>query len=60
MREMEYQTQFDAVINMFAAFGYFTDAENTEILNRVAAALRPGGLFPAGFVQPGVDGAQQC
>ena len=45
MRELDYNPQFDAVINMFAAFGYFTDEENAQVLERVAGALRPGGLF---------------
>lgn len=45
MRELDYSQRFDAVINMFAAFGYFTDEENAEVLKRVAKALRSGGLF---------------
>ncbi len=45
MRELSYKEEFDAVINMFAAFGYFSDDENAAVLQRVAAALHPGGLF---------------
>lgn len=45
MRELNYQEKFDAVINMFAAFGYFSDEENAQVLQRVANSLRPGGLF---------------
>ncbi|EAX46576.1 Methyltransferase type 11 [Thermosinus carboxydivorans Nor1] len=45
MRELDYCEEFDAVINMFAAFGYFSDAENIDVLKRVAKALRPHGLF---------------
>jgi SAM-dependent methyltransferase len=45
MRELDYVNNFDAVINMFAAFGYFSDEENAGVLQRVAKALRPGGLF---------------
>lgn len=45
MRELDYENSFDAVINMFAAFGYFSDEENAAILTRVARALRPRGLF---------------
>jgi 2-polyprenyl-3-methyl-5-hydroxy-6-metoxy-1,4-benzoquinol methylase len=45
MRELDYHEKFDAVINMFAAFGYFSDEENTQVLERVAKALHPGGLF---------------
>ena len=45
MRELDYCNDFHAVINMFAAFGYFTDEENGRVLKRVARALKPGGLF---------------
>lgn len=45
MRELDYVQDFDAVINMFAAFGYFSDDENAAVLQRVSKALRPGGLF---------------
>jgi SAM-dependent methyltransferase len=45
MRDLDYNADFDAVINMFAAFGYFSDDENAAVLRKVAAALRPGGLF---------------
>ncbi len=45
MRELDYDGEFDAVINMFAAFGYFSDEENAAVLGKVSVALRPGGLF---------------
>lgn len=45
MRDLDYDGEFDAVINMFAAFGYFSDSENAAVLGKVATALRPGGLF---------------
>lgn len=45
MRELDYQEEFTAIINMFAAFGYFSDAENHAVLKRIAHALRPKGLF---------------
>jgi SAM-dependent methyltransferase len=45
MRELNYDCEFDAVINMFAAFGYFTDEENTNIIRAIARALKPGGKF---------------
>lgn len=38
--------QFDAVLNMFSAFGYFDDdADNQQVLAEVARVLRPGGIF---------------
>ncbi|MBP2653789.1 MAG: glycine/sarcosine N-methyltransferase [Firmicutes bacterium] len=45
MREMDYTSEFDYIINMFAAFGYFSDEENAQVLKRVSKALRSGGFF---------------
>lgn len=45
MRELDYAGEFAAVINMFAAFGYFSDEENAAVLRLVATALQPGGRF---------------
>jgi SAM-dependent methyltransferase len=36
-------TDFDAVINMWASFGYFDAATNERVLAAFAARLRPGG-----------------
>jgi SAM-dependent methyltransferase len=46
MREIPWTGRFDAVINIFTAFGYFDDdAENQKVLDGVCCALKPGGLF---------------
>lgn len=45
MRELDYESNFTAIINMFAAFGYFTDDENANIIKLIAKALKPDGLF---------------
>lgn len=45
MREINYCAEFSAVINMFAAFGYFTDDENAAIIQKISRALQPGGRF---------------
>lgn len=46
MRRIAFHEEFDAVINVFTAFGYFEpDVENEEVLHRVAGALKPGGRF---------------
>lgn len=45
MRELTYTNQFDAVVNMFAAFGYFSDEENTNVLSLIRRALRKDGLL---------------
>ena len=45
MREIPFDGEFDAVINMFTAFGYFDDTENQKVLDAVARALKLGGKF---------------
>ena len=44
MRHVPYQDEFDLVINLFTAFGYFeSQAEDQKVLQAVASALKPGG-----------------
>lgn len=46
MRALPFEAEFDAVINVFTAFGYFADeADDVETLRRVRRALVPGGRF---------------
>jgi len=45
MRQIDFKEEFDRVMILFTAFGYFADSENLEVLKRVAKALKPGGLF---------------
>ena len=46
MRELAFEGEFDAAINIFTAFGYFEDPEDDlETLRRIRRALRPGGRF---------------
>jgi cyclopropane fatty-acyl-phospholipid synthase-like methyltransferase len=46
MREIPYQGEFDAVINMFTAFGFFeSEDEDLKVLEGVYKALKPGGQF---------------
>ena len=52
MRRIGFEAEFDAVINMFTAFGYFEDADNRLVLERIAAALVPGGGFLMEFGNP--------
>jgi 2-polyprenyl-3-methyl-5-hydroxy-6-metoxy-1,4-benzoquinol methylase len=46
-RELDFDAEFDAAINLFTSvIGYFDDdAETRLVLERVARALRPGGSF---------------
>jgi SAM-dependent methyltransferase/RimJ/RimL family protein N-acetyltransferase len=43
MRSLEYDQEFDAVVNWFTSFGYFDSQTNDDVLARFARALRPGG-----------------
>jgi len=46
MREIAFDSEFGAAINVFTAFGYFdSDAEDLTALEAVARALKPGGKF---------------
>ncbi len=46
MREIPFSGRFDAVINMFSAFGYLeSEAEDQKALEAVHGALKPGGAF---------------
>ena len=43
MRQIPFEGHFDAVINMFTAFGYLeSEAEDAKVLHAAAAALKPG------------------
>lgn len=51
MREIAFQEEFDAAINMFTSFGYLkSEDEDRRVLDGVAAALRPGGRFLIDFI----------
>jgi SAM-dependent methyltransferase len=46
MREIPFENEFDAVINIFTSFGYLEDEdEDQKVLQQVHKALKPGGLF---------------
>lgn len=47
MRELPWpDSSFDAVLNLWTAFGYFeTQADDERVLGEVARVLRPGGVF---------------
>jgi 2-polyprenyl-3-methyl-5-hydroxy-6-metoxy-1,4-benzoquinol methylase len=43
MRALQFDREFDGVYCYFTSFGYYTDAENEDVLRRMVQALRPGG-----------------
>ena len=45
MRKLAYCEEFDAVLNLFTAFGFFDDETNNEIMGKIAAAIKKNGIF---------------
>jgi SAM-dependent methyltransferase len=46
MRDIPFENKFDAVINMFTAFGFFdNEKDDLKVLKGVKKALKPGGQF---------------
>lgn len=45
MRDIDFEQEFDRVVLLFTSFGYFEDEDNLRVLDNVARALKPGGLF---------------
>ena len=55
MRRIAFREEFDAVINLYTSFGYFTPAQNQAVLRRMARALRPGGTLLVDHRDPVYD-----
>jgi SAM-dependent methyltransferase len=55
MRRVSFRAEFDAVINLYTSFGYFTPAQNQAVLRRMARALRPGGRLLVDHRDPAYD-----
>lgn len=46
MRQIPFEREFDAIINIFTAFAYLeSQAEDQKVLAQVHKALKPGGMF---------------
>ncbi len=45
MRHIDFHQEFDRVLLLFTAFGYFSDEGNLQVLVNVQKALKPGGLL---------------
>lgn len=43
MRAIEFHRAFDAVYSYFTSFGYYSDDDNEQVLERIARALAPRG-----------------
>lgn len=45
MRALPFHCEFDAVINLFTAFGYFDDSTNSKVIGEVKKSLKNQGVF---------------
>ncbi len=45
MRDIPWRDRFDALVNWFTSFGYFSDDQNKAVLAQFHDALKPGGRF---------------
>jgi SAM-dependent methyltransferase len=45
MRDIPWRDRFDALVNWFTSFGYFSDNQNKAVLAQFHDALKPGGKF---------------
>jgi len=43
MRDLPWRERFDALVNWFTSFGYFSDDQNKAVLRQFHDALKPGG-----------------
>src|SRR5207245_11450113 len=51
MRQVPFEKEFDAVINIWTSFGYLENETEDQIaLHQVQKALKPGGLFLLDFI----------
>jgi ubiquinone/menaquinone biosynthesis C-methylase UbiE len=51
MRNVPFEKEFDAVINMFTSFGFFSsDEEDEKVIAQVSKALKKGGKFVMDYV----------
>lgn len=53
MRELPFDREFDAVVNLFTSFGYFDrEEDNARVIFELARVLKPGGRFVIDFLNP--------
>lgn len=45
MKQLPFEGEFDVVLMLFTAFGYFDNENNQKTLEQISKALKPGGRF---------------
>ncbi|MFN8673940.1 MAG: hypothetical protein U0457_17900 [Candidatus Sericytochromatia bacterium] len=45
MKSLNYKDNFDVILLLFSAFGYFSDEENLLLLKNISKALKNKGMF---------------
>ena len=55
VRRLAFRGEFDALVNLYTSFGYFSARENEAVLRRMARSLRPGGRILIDHRDPGFD-----
>jgi SAM-dependent methyltransferase len=44
-KKLDFENEFDVILNLFTSFGYETDKNNEKIIEKVSKALKKGGKF---------------
>lgn len=52
MRELPFDSEFDAAVSFGGSFGYFDDTDNIRVVASALRALRPGGRYLIDTVAP--------
>lgn len=53
MRNLDFNSEFDAVLNIFTSFGYFdSDEEHNQVIKGAYRALSEGGIFILDYINP--------
>src|SRR3989344_9670273 len=45
MKDLSFKNEFDVVLHLFTAFGYFDNEGNQQTLHEINKALKPGGRY---------------
>lgn len=52
LRDLPFESRFDAIVNWFSSFGYWDEETNRRVLRGFHQALKPGGLLLLETINP--------